>query len=356
MRMLALVTDGFGGFGGISVYNRQFLSAMAEGGWEITVLPRLGGDVAVPKGVHQQSPILSPTLYSASVLARLMYDRSFDLVWCGHIRMSPLAALAGKIIRCPAWLQIHGVDAWDPVDGVLVGRAVRQMALVTAVSDYTRERFLSWAKTADAIVKVVPNCVDDRFKPGPRRSDLMSRYGIKGGPILLTISRISKADREKGHERVIRALPGLRERFPQIIYLVGGDGDGRPRLEALARELSVAQSCRFIGKIKDEEMADHYRLVDVFVMPSTKEGFGIVYLEAMACGVPAVGLNVDGSVEPLNACSLGHAVPEKRLSETIATILTDEQPRPTTTPDDLMRFSRAQFGRHLLALAGDLVA
>jgi glycosyltransferase involved in cell wall biosynthesis len=73
--------------------------------------------------------------------------------------------------------------------------------------------------------------------------------------------------------------------------------------------------------VPDEELVDHYRMADIFVMPSTGEGFGIVFLEAMACGIPAIGGNADGSTDPLSGASAGQAMPLEQIADCIAEIL-----------------------------------
>lgn len=106
-------------------------------------------------------------------------------------------------------------------------------------------------------------------------------------------------ERYKGHDRVLEVIPSLLERFPNLVYVIAGDGDDRLRLEKLAKDLGVHAAVRFTGRIDNNDLPDLYRMADVFVMPSTGEGFGIVFLEAMACGVPAVGSDSDGSIDAL---------------------------------------------------------
>ena len=107
----------------------------------------------------------------------------------------------------------------------------------------------------------------------------------------MTVSRLASSERYKGHDRVIRSLPRVLLKHPETIYLIVGDGDDRPRLEALASEFGVRDKVRFAGLVAGEELPDYFRLADVFVMPSTGEGFGIVFLEAMACGIDVIGGN-----------------------------------------------------------------
>src|SRR5207244_3811221 len=93
--------------------------------------------------------------------------------------------------------------------------------------------------------------------------------------------------------------------MPDLMYLILGDGDDRLRLQEKARTLALDQHVKFGGFISEDEKADHYRLADAFVMPGRGEGFGIVYLEAMACGIPVVASKADASREALLDGRLG---------------------------------------------------
>lgn len=316
MRILCLVTDGFGGTGGIAAYNRHFLAALAEQGHTVLVLPRYGEAAGLPAGVTQARPRKGRLAYVHSLLRQLLRDRRFDLVWCGHIGMAALADRVARLAGCPWWLQIHGIDAWAPC-GRAGQNAIRSASLVTAVSRHTRRRFLAWAPASPDRVKVLPNVVDPCYTPGRKSQELLQRYGAANCKILLTVGRIAKAESYKGHDRVIRLMPRLLERHTNLVYLIAGDGDGRPELEKLAAETGVEEQVRFAGNVTADELVDHYRTSDLFVMPSTGEGFGIVYLEAMACGIPAIGLDSDGSIDPLGTLPNGRAVPEHQLYETI---------------------------------------
>jgi phosphatidyl-myo-inositol dimannoside synthase len=98
--------------------------------------------------------------------------------------------------------------------------------------------------------------------------------------------------------------------FPDVKYLVIGRGDDRPRLEQLAQNLNISDRVIFAGFIANEALADHYRVADAYIMPS-QEGFGIVYLEAMACGKPVISGDADGSADPLQDGRLGWRVPHR---------------------------------------------
>jgi phosphatidyl-myo-inositol dimannoside synthase len=116
------------------------------------------------------------------------------------------------------------------------------------------------------------------------------------------------AERYKGIDEVLEVMPALIGKEPALSYLVAGDGDDRKRLEAKAHALGVRDHVVFAGFVKECEKADHYRLADVFAMPGRGEGFGGVFLEALACGVPVVGSALDGSREALRDGELGELV------------------------------------------------
>lgn len=177
--------------------------------------------------------------------------------------------------------------------------------MVTTVSRATRRSLLGWTRLAPERVRVLPDTVRDVFTPGPASAELAERLKLGPGPILLTVGRLAASERYKGHEQVFSVLPTLRSKYPTLVHVVAGEGDDRRRLEEQAVELSGDPSAvRFLGFVPEEELPDLYRLADVYVMPSTQEGFGIVYLEAAACGVPSVGGIGGGSSD---------AIPDERI-------------------------------------------
>src|SRR2546426_3185868 len=119
------------------------------------------------------------------------------------------------------------------------------------------------------------------------------------GPTILTVARLDARERSKGVDRVIAQIPALRRRFPGLAYVIGGSGDDVPRLSALAEQLGVSDAVHFVGEVPDEELSARLSAADVFVMPSRKEGFGIVFIEAMACGTPVIACGLEGSSDAL---------------------------------------------------------
>ena len=262
--------------------------------------------------------------------------------------MAPLAAAIAKILSVPLWVQVHGIEAWRELS-VLHRRSVETATIITSVSRYTRRRLIEWVGIDPARVKVLPNSVDPQYHPGPKPSYLLERHAAGGKKVLMTVSRLASSERYKGHDRVIRALPQLLSQHPDTIYLIVGDGDDRPRLESLAVECGVVENVQFTGSVPSEELPDYFRLADVFVMPSTGEGFGIVFLEAMATGVRVIGGNQDGSADPLADGQLGWPVDpdnERELISAICAALSTD----SANVDRASRFNHQAFAEHLQAL------
>ena len=126
-------------------------------------------------------------------------------------------------------------------------------------------------------------------------------------------------------------------------HLVVGDGDDRPRLEAKVRSLGMGDRVVFTGYIPEGEKADHYRLADAYVMPGRGEGFGFVFLEAMACGIPVVGSTLDGSREALRQGALGILVDPHRPGDIQAGILAALKRPRGVVPEGLEYFSFENF-------------
>jgi phosphatidylinositol alpha-1,6-mannosyltransferase len=334
--MLALVTDAFGGRGGIAQYNRDFLEALA-GMSAITVLPRHAPDpVAAPESIRQLQARSGRFAYSVAAL-RVAGLQEVEVVFCGHLYMAPLAALVAWWKNARLIVQMHGIEAWRRP--TRMQRAASERAdLVLCVSRHTRAAVLAWAAIAPERVLVVSNTVRDAFTPGPVQHPAWAGGGKK---ILLTVARMDSRERYKGHDRVIAAIPDLVARGYDICYAIVGDGDDRPRLEALARDAGVGERVRFLGALDLPTLIESYRAADLFVMPSTGEGFGVSFLEAMASGTPALGLDVAGARDALADGELGTVVAERELADTIARLLS--QPKPDG--QSLANRARARFGR-----------
>jgi glycosyltransferase involved in cell wall biosynthesis len=207
-------------------------------------------------------------------------------------------------------LIIHGIEAWEAPKKFLVKWFSTRIDSIIAVSRFSMKRFASWSKVPAERFFILRNCGDlEAFRPQPQDPALLERYGIElNDKVLLTVGRMASQERYKGFDQMIELMPRLLRQFPNVKYLIVGDGDDRERLEEKAMSYCVVDRVLFTGRVPETEKVEHYNLADAFVMPSSGEGFGIVFIEAAACGVPVIGSLADGSREALLDGAIGQLV------------------------------------------------
>ena len=267
----------------------------------------LEGDKITFHYLHSAQPSIGRVRLATSLTQHLV-TRSYRHVICGHMLLAPLLGPLCQFFRVPYTAMIYGKEVWQPVPP-RQHQALQRATKIWANSRYSRD--LACAANGLAVDKfhMLPCVVDgDIFTPGEKSSDLVAHYGLQGARVLMTVARLWSGDIYKGVDVTIRALPQILQHFPDVKYLVVGRGDDQPRLAQMAQDLGVAEKVIFAGFVPSEDLVAHYRLADAYVMPS-KEGFGIVYLEAMACGVPTVSGDDDGSADPLQDGRVGWRVP-----------------------------------------------
>jgi phosphatidylinositol alpha-1,6-mannosyltransferase len=179
---------------------------------------------------------------------------------------------------------------------------------------------------------LLPNTFDaSRFQVAPKPRHLLNRYGLEPDqPVILTVNRLAAGESFHSYDQILAALPAIRQAFPNVHYLVVGKGDDRPRLEKLIATSHLQDCVTLAGFIPDAELPDHYALCDVFAMPSQLEGFGIVYLEAMASGKPVLA-GLDGAQDALKQGEFGALVDPtdvNAIATTLTKILSGTYPNP----------------------------
>lgn len=367
MTLLALLSDAYGADGGIAKVNRDLLGTLASHRSidRVRVFSRVpaSGDPVLPVGVELNPAASDGAAAFVAAVGKAVVRGGYDGVICGHLHLAPLAALAAARAGVPWILIVHGVEVWGPphwpaTQGRLVQAATRRALVgvdrVVSVSALTRDRFSARFSVPTERITVVPNSVDlADYGPGPKRPDLLSRYGLRDQTVLMTLARLAPSERDKGVDEVIKTLPVLAREIPDIAYLVCGGGGDRQRLEALAAALGVADRVTFAGYVPEDEKADHYRLADAFVMPGRKEGFGIVYLEALACGIPAVASSADASREAVRDGMLGVVVDPADQASVVSGIR-DALGREKGVPDGLAYFSHERFVERWNAVVDEL--
>ena len=321
MNILALMPDAYRGFGGIAQYNRDLIDALLGSSRvdQIVSLTRHFPDTnsglkPPPTKLVQHFLPGSAPRYALAALRHGLKLRP-DVILCGHINLLPIAALLKKLTGRPLILEAYGIEAWERLPG-LRSWGIQQVDLVIAISRFTREQLIRWSGIEPDRVRVVPNAVHlNYYSSGEKPRYLVERYGVEGKRVLLTVGRLPGHERYKGQDKIIAILFKLLTRVPNLVYIIVGDGSDRARLEAMVSALAHQEHVIFAGRISEDEKIDHYNLADAFAMPSTSEGFGFVFLEAAACGLPVLGGRHDGSRDALVDGQLGVMVDPERPDE-----------------------------------------
>jgi phosphatidyl-myo-inositol dimannoside synthase len=199
-------------------------------------------------------------------------------------------------LRAPYLVALYGIEVWRRLSGSR-SRALRRATVRLATSSYTVAGALA-ANRDFGPVDVLPLCLEERRPSGEVDGALLDRAGRD---YLLIVGRMAATERYKGHEQLLQAmtrLPGAASgaHHPPRLVVVG-DGDDRPRLEALAASLGLSAQVLFTGFVSEATLAELYARAAVFVMPSRGEGFGLVYLEAMRAGRPCVAAHASAAAE-----------------------------------------------------------
>jgi glycosyltransferase involved in cell wall biosynthesis len=300
-----LVPELFASEGGIQVYSRNLIRALQAQRPELRLRVFIRNDRPhqLPPGgwpgisFHAAS---GSTLRMAWALLAATGRRRSDLLLSTHPNFAPLQLLHHWLTGIPSWASAHGIDVWDLPPGPTAWSLARLQALLP-VSRFTAERLRQKLGRRCPPLLLLPNSFDaTRFTPGPRPAALLQRHGLQPDqPLILTLSRLSRFDHYKNIDALIKALPALLPRWPGLRLMVAGEGNDRQRLQQLAQGLGLGDRVLFPGLLPSHELVDYYRLATLFALPSEKEGFGIVFLEAMGCGLPTLAGNRDGSCDPL---------------------------------------------------------
>lgn len=266
-----------------------------------------------------------------------------SMVILSHVNLLPVGYLI-KLFSPKTQLVLftHGIEVWKIFTG-LQKMMVRKVDTFLAVSKHTAEVVLENNKLDKAKVQVLNNSLDP-YLPEPQKGDktpeLLKKYGFTcDDTIMLTLTRLASKERYKGYDRVIQVLSEMQNDFPQLRYMVVGkyDHEEEQRLMAMIQQFGIQDKVVFTGYVPDDLLAEYFNLADLYIMPSEKEGFGIVFIEALFYGKNVIAGNKDGSVDALLNGGLGTLIDpsdEKGLREAITALITQ---KPLPLPDrDLM--------------------
>lgn len=330
MRKVLLVTNDFPPMpGGCARYYERLCAQAPPGSLEV-LAPDLPGaadvDAQLPVRVHRRRVPTRPRLVARCVqcvllawhAARLVRRGGFAAVHLGHLYQLPVGVLMRRLFGVRYAVYLHGGEVpgllrWGLLRR-LFARWLRGAAAVAVNSDYTRRYFQALGFELPTTVLLPPTVDPERFRPAEGvRERLRSELGLHGRFVALSVGRLVS---RKAHDLLLRAVAELRRQGEAVAAVIVGDGPERPRLQALAHELGAEDAVRFAGFVPEEALPRYYAAADAFVLPSRQlprrdgvEGFGIVFLEAGAAGLPVVGAATGGIPEAVEHGRTGLVVP-----------------------------------------------
>jgi phosphatidylinositol alpha-1,6-mannosyltransferase len=275
---------------------------------------------------------------------RIIKQEAIREIHCGRcLPEGWVAWLFRRLYGLPYLCFVHGEDvecaAASRELSWMVRRVLAGARLLIANSHNTAGLLRdNWNVPAERVKVLHPGVDTTRFVPVPPDPDVRRRLGWEDRTVLLTVGRLQK---RKGHDMMIRALPHIRAQVPNVLHAVIGEGEERPVLEQLARELDVASQVQLLGEMTDDRLVRCYQQCDLFVLPNRQvgrdiEGFGMVLLEAQACGKPVVAGASGGTAETMRIPQTGRTVPCDEpgpLAELVAALL--------ASPAEMQRMGQA---------------
>jgi phosphatidyl-myo-inositol dimannoside synthase len=336
--------------GGIAAVSRMTWRVCAET-WPaaslVTLLPSAPGQTPV------RPAFTSQIRFGTDVLRHQLPGANGWFLF-NHLALARAQGFVPKALRRPYVVFLHGIEAWQPLS-IATRQILGDASLLVANSRHTAERAAA-ANPGLGAIEICPLATDVVVDPA-------HAYGSSSAkaPTVLIMGRVLSAERYKGHDQLLEAWPAVVARVPDARLVIAGGGDDLPRLEAKARDLGVREAVDVAGFVSDAERTMLYRQARLFALPSAGEGFGLVYLEAMAHGLPCIGSTEDAAREVIVDGQTGYLVNRAdvgALAARIIELLCDESRRRAMGHAARARvasqFTYAQFSGRLLYLIGEV--
>lgn len=295
--------------GGIGTRSYESARNLVSEGHKVTVL------TAMPRRVYEQQRYNDIEVINVSWLASgarfrpwkfiltvlvfslygLILARSRRIHFCystiTHVGIPALAVK--KCFGIPYILAVHGMEVAFPtrIGQKWLGLVLNNASAFTILANRQRQSLHNFGIPDERIFVIQEGIDAEKFRPKPKSSAILERYRLCGYHIILTVGRLVK---RKGHDMVIQALPRITSEVPNTVYVIVGTGPEEQELKKIAVSQNVEKDVIFTGYVPDSQLPDYYSTCDVFIMPSREigadiEGFGLVFLEANACGRPVIG-------------------------------------------------------------------
>ncbi len=250
----------------------------------------------------------------------------YDKVILSHINLLLFGLIIKKLKpKTKIILWAHGIEVWREIPN-WKKEFLQKYAEIWAVSSFTKQKLIDCHHIDASKIKILHNTLDPFFnvqKDFKKPGYLIEKYKMQTNSfVLFSLTRLSATEHRKNYDTVMSAVKQLHKQLPNLVYLIGGKADleEQNRLQHYIDENELQEQIKLIGFIEETEITDHFALADCFILPSEKEGFGIVFIEAAACGCQVIGGNVDGSTDALLNGNLGQLINPSNENEIKAAI------------------------------------
>ena len=345
------------GVGGIQEAGRQTVAALDENarrrGWTTLFLSLndAPGEHVVSSGTLDSQFRAFGRAKARFFLAaaRVALDNA-AIVLAAHPNLALPAAFMKRLSpQLKSVVVCHGVEVWQLLPRVRRA-ALRRADLVIAPSHFTVQKIHEIQGIPIDKIRRLPWPLNPTFLSlAARSTELEPPAEFPNGKVILTVGRWAASERYKGVDDLIRAFAQLRPAIPDLHLVVAGEGDDLVRLQKLAAEMNVTDVVHFLQGLSREKLAACYGRADVFALPSTGEGFGLVFLEAMAFGKPIVAAAAGGATDLVENEVNGLLVPAhnpEQLASALARLIRDDALRSTLGRRGLERVhAQYSFGR-----------
>ena len=307
--------------GGIQNYVHTLIDALkvVVGSERVRVVAVAGDPEVRSDGNLALSPSFKLRFVASAVATAVAW--SPDLIVCAHVGLAPAARLIQRITRIPYWLTLYGIEVWGDLPPAKV-KALQGAERYLTITRFTLDAMVARHKLKEPRASILPPTLPKLRAQSPEAKNSLRKDSSR--PIVLTVGRIAASERYKGHDAILDVWRDVLRRVPDAEYLIVGDGDDRARLESRVREMGVTGSVQFAGSVSREELDACYDRCCIFAMPARTEldaraprgeGFGIVFLEAMAHGKPVMGPRVGAPAEFIHSGEHGLLVDPANSSE-----------------------------------------
>ncbi len=317
---------------GISTFSRELVSGLEDIKGDKIDIFKYDTEIVSNKYIKNsllkkinQSRVFNKLSFSFFLFLAALIKRP-NLIIVTHAHYASLAYIVKKLLSIPYIVVAHGIEIIPTMTLSKLTKfrikSLKEANTIWSVSEWTKSHLIK-LNIEEGKIKILPNTFDSyQFNIGEKKDYLLKRYSIKPNEkIILTVSRIDKREGYKGHEKMLESLPKVIESVGSVKYLIVGRNNNEDNISLLIKKYKLENQVILCGFVPDKELTDHYNISNMFAMPSYGEGFGIVFLESLSCGIPVLGGNKDGTFTTLLEGKLGKLVDPNNTNEITSAII-----------------------------------